>query len=552
MRLQRIQISRLAYWTAVVAVFAWAAWLRLRAPLEPIADSDVWGYLCPGVSKLIGSGFVHAGRNSAYPGFLYLLLRIAGDFRVIAVAQHLLGLLAGAFLLLTWQRIRDLIGGAGLPAAVHRWLGLIPVGLYLFAADPIRFELQIRPEGICGFLGILNIYLVLQFIYWFFVREDKRAAVLYGIGTILSVFVLGSVRPSFWLAALGSLLPLGFVFFRRGWSKEKLTLALGAVVALALAVLPEKLLARNDEVDRAFLPTHLFAEHADIIRDQIANDLAARTQLPYSRELLERAHSALAREIQKSFEANPEHYPSLGFDPEYLMFRDDSIHAELSREFRDDVGKLCKFYRFWYSRTLLQQPGRMLAKIGRQMLLFYWPRCRAYNWSRFLNLQNDYAFSANEVASERFRAVFGAYPPAVDFVKRSEELAKRPIRLEQRSYLKRPLLALAKRYVPWLFAAVLLSAIIWARAALRRRWGWLAGLALFAYWYSFAICLETGALNSLDVPRFMTVQFIFAILAQFLTVLLFLECLTAIYRFRRGSGAAGPSRLPRRENNSRR
>ena len=221
MRVERIQISRLAYGTAVVALFAWTAWLRMRAPLEPIADPDVWGYLSPAVSKLIGEGFIHAGRNFVYPGFLYVLLRVAGDFRVVAIVQHLLGLLAGVFLLLTWQRVRDVISGPGLPAAVHRWLGLLLAGLYLFAADAIRFELQIRPEAICGFLGILNIYLALQFTYWFFVRGNKRAAIFYGIATVLSVLVLGSVRPSFWLAALGSLLPGSFVFFRRGWSRDR-------------------------------------------------------------------------------------------------------------------------------------------------------------------------------------------------------------------------------------------------------------------------------------------------------------------------------------------
>jgi hypothetical protein len=215
----------------------------MQTPLDPIADPDVWGYLSPAVSKLIGGGFTHSGRNFVYPAFLYLLLRIAGDFRVIAFAQHALGLVAGVVMLVIWARVRDLIVGPRLPATVHRWLGLLPVGIYLFAADTIRFELQIRPEGICGFLGILNFCLVLQFTYWFFVRENKRAAVLYGIGTVLSALLLGSVRPSFWLAGLGSLLPVCFVFLRRGWFGEKLAIFLGAVAGLVLLILPERLLA---------------------------------------------------------------------------------------------------------------------------------------------------------------------------------------------------------------------------------------------------------------------------------------------------------------------
>src|SRR5437763_10177639 len=89
---RRVQISQITYGAAVVAVFAWAAWLRIRAPFEPMADSDAWGYLSPAVSKLTGGAFTHAGRNFVYPGFLCLLLRGAGNFRAIAAVQHFLGL----------------------------------------------------------------------------------------------------------------------------------------------------------------------------------------------------------------------------------------------------------------------------------------------------------------------------------------------------------------------------------------------------------------------------------------------------------------------------
>ncbi|PYJ87959.1 MAG: hypothetical protein DME70_05360, partial [Verrucomicrobia bacterium] len=147
---RRVQISQITYGAAVVAVFAWAAWLRIRAPFEPMADSDAWGYLSPAVSKLTGGAFTHAGRNFVYPGFLCLLLRGAGNFRAIAAVQHFLGLGAGALMLATWLRVRELISKPALPLSVHRYLGLLPVAIYLWAADTVRLELQIRPEGICG------------------------------------------------------------------------------------------------------------------------------------------------------------------------------------------------------------------------------------------------------------------------------------------------------------------------------------------------------------------------------------------------------------------
>jgi hypothetical protein len=526
---RRIQLSNLVYWAAVAALFTWAAWLRMQAPLDPIADPDTWGYLSPALNKLVGNGFTHSGRNFVYPGFLYLLLQVAADFRVIVFVQHALGLLAGVLLLLIWQRVRDLIAGPRLPAAVHRWFGLLPAGIYLFAADTIRFELQIRPEGICGFLGILNVYLVLQFIYWFFVRENKRAAVVYGVGTVLSVLLFGSVRPSFWLAALGSLLPICFVFFRRGWFREKVAIFLGAVAGLILLVLPERLLASHDVVDKLFVPMLLFSQHADIIRDQMAADLAASAQLPYAREWLERIHSVLQSEMQKSFEANPEHYPSLGFDPEYLMYHEDSICAALDREFRGDIGELCTFYRFYYGRALLQQPMRMLGKIGRQMALFYKSQCGAYDCAKYLFLRADYDSSASEMKNVLLLLGREEYKPAVDFLNRNEEIARQPTKLEQSMYIRRPLLALRGSYLGCLATALLLSAIVLSKASLRRRWGALAGIVLLSYWFNFATCFESAALNSLEVFRYMTVQLIFAILAQFLTLLFGLEFLFAMW-----------------------
>jgi hypothetical protein len=526
---QRIQISDLAYSVSLAALFTWAAWLRMRAPLEPIADPDVWGYLSPAVSKLVGGGFTHAGRNFVYPGFLYLLLRVAGDFRVIPFAQHALGLLAGVVMLVIWQRVRDLVVRPRLPAAVHRWLGLLPVGIYLLAADTIRFEMQIRPEAICGFLGILNVYLVLQFIYWFFVRENKRGAVIYGIGSVLGVLLFGSVRPSFWLAALGSLLPVCCVFLRRGWFREKLAIVSGVVAGLALLVLPERVLAYHDDISKVFVPTLLFAQHADIIRDQMAADLADSAEPPYAREWLGRIHATLRSEIQKSSEARPGHYPSLGFDPEFLMYGKNSVDAVLRREFHDNLDELCTFYRSYYARALLKRPMRMLAKIGRQTLLFYAPQCGAYNCAKHLFLRADYETSTSEMNTASVRQVFGEYPPAIEFLHRSGDLARKQTQLEQQAYIRRPILALAETYLVCLATAFLLSAFILLRKGLRRRLGGLAGMVLLSYWYNLATCFESAALNSLEVYRYMTVQLIFTILAQFLTILLSLEFLIAMW-----------------------
>ena len=124
----------------------------------------------------------------------------------------------------------------------------------------------------------------------------------------------------------------------------------------------------------------------------------------------------------------------------------------------------------------------------------------------------------------------GEYKAAVDFKDRSGALAKDATKLEQRAYIRRPLMALRGSYLLCLATALLLSAIVLSRTLWRRRWGVLAGIVLLTYWYSFATCFESAALNSLEVYRYMTVQLIFAILAQFLTLLFGLEFLLAMWR----------------------
>ncbi len=156
------RVGRLAYWSAVAVIFAWAAWLRFRLPLDPIADHGTWGYLSPALRKLIGAEFGHTyGRNFIYPGFLFLLLRAFGDFRAITVAQHFLGLIAGGVLLLTWRRARAFVPDPRVGRGGHYALGLLAAAVFLLASGPIRFETQLRPEGVCAFLFSINLYLVI-------------------------------------------------------------------------------------------------------------------------------------------------------------------------------------------------------------------------------------------------------------------------------------------------------------------------------------------------------------------------------------------------------
>src|SRR3954452_5380110 len=174
-------IGKYVYWLAVAVIFVWAAWRRFSLPLEPIADLDIWGYLSPALLKLTRGEFVHAhGRNFVYPGFLFLLLRAFGDFRAIVIVQHLLGLAGGGLILMTWQRVRSFITPSAVGDRAHTALGLVLLTVFLLAGEPIRAEMEIRPEAICAFLLALNLYFLAGFLAQKFLVQT--APVAWGIG----------------------------------------------------------------------------------------------------------------------------------------------------------------------------------------------------------------------------------------------------------------------------------------------------------------------------------------------------------------------------------
>src|SRR5438067_4001225 len=519
---RRIEISRLVYWIALGSLFAWAAWLRFSLPLDPIADPDTWGYLSPALNKLLGAGFVHQGRNFVYPAFLFFLLRVFGDFRAIAIVQHLLGLGAGALLLVTWRRLRLFIPDSRLNPFVHDGMGLIAAAIFLIAGEPIRAEMQLRPEAVCAFLLSVNVYFAIGFIARTFV-EPRRPAVWFGIWTALTTILLCSVKPSFVFIGLIPLLPVGFFFLRRNWLWQKIALGSGAVIVATLLVLPEYFLSRDDDLSRAFLPTTLFVVHADLIRDQMADDLARTATLPYPRDWLSRVHDQLSAEIAQSAVVDRGLYPSLGFCPDYLMYNENSIAARLAREFNYDMRAVSEFYRFYYWRTWRQRPFQMMKKVVRQMAIFYAPFCPAYDRSNTMSLTVWYRLGFSSLGHSSFSDVWEAYSPAVEYMRRAEALAQRAPAIEQRKVVRMALTFLAGAYLPLFASTLALAATTLFRRDYRRRIGWLVALTLFVFLYNATACLEVAIINSLEVPRYSTVQMFFTLLAQFFATLLLCE-----------------------------
>ena len=523
------RLWQFCYWSGVVILFGLAAWRRFTLPLDPIADPDTWGYLSPALRKLTGAPFGHiSGRNFIYPGFVYLLLRVFGDFRAIATTQHVLGLLAGVILLLTWHRARALLARPRLSREFYCAIGLLAAAIFLVASEPVHFEMQLRPEGLCAFLFSINLYVLTQFTACCVIEHRRVATAIYGVAGVFSSALLGSVKPSFMLVSFLVLLPIGMLFFRQGQLWQKVVIAVGGTASVLLLWLPEHFLSRNDRISQSFLPTILFVIHANLIRDQIADDLARNAKLPYDSEWLRRIQRELSAELSKS----GNHYKTLGFDPDYLMYNQTSIAAQLRAEFGSDVSALCRFYRFYYLRIWRYRPVGVLEKIGRQLAIFYLPKCGAYKSRNLVSLADRYRRGVVALSSESYRKTWAAYPPALQFVDRTQMLAESKQVLRQPACIGKLLNILAATYLPLLLATLGFGATLLFHKRHRSRFGCLAASVLFVYSYNFASSVEVATIHSLEIPRYMTVQMYVAILAQFLAIWLILEVVLELFPHR--------------------
>ena len=138
-------------------------------------------------------------------------------------------------------------------------------------------------------------------------------------------------------------------------------------------------------------------------------------------------------------------------------------------------------------------------------------------------LSGEYSRGVTSLDRKPYRKIWTAYPPAVEFMRRTELLARSAPVVEQHGYIRKPLAVLAATYLPLLLIALALSAVVFLRQERRRRLGWLAALVLFVYSYNLASCLEIAVIHSLQNPRYLTVQVFFTILAQFLALWFILE-----------------------------
>jgi hypothetical protein len=514
---RRFQILRLAYWIAVVCLFAFAAWRRFSLPLDPIADPD-YMYLLPALSKLRGDPFKYTGAvNCIYPGLVYFVVRLFNDFRALTIFQHALGLVAGLLFLVAWNRGADLFADSRLPWAIHRAIGLAGLTIYLFSNHPIVFECQIRPDAICMFLEMLLLWLAIRFFVGRLVTSERDNLFFNATALILVGCVLAAIKPSFTLATLFILTPVIWLTItsNRLIAGKLAVVGVLVVVVLGLNVL-QRLFARGEDVDAMFLPQTLFAVHAKIIQRQMAADLTTNESGPTSKEWLRSASAELQQQIETSHVRYPNGFASLGFNPDNLLSAEDALLGRWRDQLGDET--FLKFLNYWYCRALLQQPLACVRKILDQLQFFYSSNCPAFFPEKRVPLGPLYyerSFAVLNELEQRLPELWRT-PVATAFYERTDQLRFSRVVVEERRVIELSRRLLRRGYLPILLTSVLLAS--WVLIRRKNRLFLPTFLVFLFYSANFGNVLGISIVHSMDVLRYSTIQFPAALFAELFAI----------------------------------
>lgn len=514
----------------LVLLFGAAAWARFRLPLTPISDPDVWCYLNPALSKLLGGAFQHTyGQCFLYPGLIWVILAVAGDFRWITGVQHLLGLGAGALLLVAWRQARGFLPRPRVPSFLFNFAGLVMAAVFLLSASPIGFEHTLRPESVFPFFVILNVCLNLAFIRRRFhiagTGGDWRTLAA-GSGAVFVCVMAWLLKPSFSAMLLLANLPVICSLFMAGASgRAKGALVLVPTLAAGcLLVLPEWHFRRGDRDAHSFVSLSLFTVHANLIRDQMTDDLARGHAAPYDAAWLSDVRDRLTAEIDRS--AAAEHYRSLGFNPDYLK-EESSFIGWLVERLGGDRERAAVFCDDWYQRAWRGRPTAMLQKIGGQLGIFYqFGPSQVYRKSRSFDLKREYVRSAvifdpAGPPPDRQHPPPGSnlekvtrYLPGREYIALSARWAQESIAVTAPGWLKSTTDFLAVTYFPLCLGALALGAAACFSRAVQLWGGPAIGVLLLLYAYNFGVTLALSIGHSMSIGRYSTYQLAFTLLPQ--------------------------------------
>src|SRR5947207_2394466 len=224
----------------------------------------------------------------------------------------------------------------------------------------------------------------------------------------------------------------GFLLFllrvrsRLGWERQSLFFA-GAVLVGLVFLVPEQLLARGDRLSKMFLPQTLFSVHAEIIREQMGEDLTSGLPISFPKPWLQTAYEELGAEIVRARVQSPQQFSLLGFNPDYLMNGESAILTRWLQQLGNDE-ELAKFLNYYFWRALQHRPGSFATKISRQMGVFYAWQCPAFIGYRRLPLVAwHYRHSLDVIKDPGNWEQLGKIPAGMPLLAQTEQLSDREI-----------------------------------------------------------------------------------------------------------------------------
>lgn len=517
-------------WVFVVllaAVFVGGAAVRFRLPQLPLFDPDFWGYLNPALSKLRGGPFEHTGgRDTLYPGFLYGILALFGDLRAISIAQHLLGLAGGGLMLLAFRRLCLLHRPPERSQLTwpERCAGLLMMAAYLTTPSVVQYEHSVRPEAIFPFFVILSIWLNLEFIRSRWVVPAPRAAAVTGAAGFIVTVIVYKLKPSFGFAVGIANLPMAVSLLGAGmsWRRKLAMVGVAGAVSFFALLLPEQIAKKSDIIAARFLPETLLVIHADLIRDQLARDIADQSPTPFPPELL---RDVLARlDTLLPLARKPENRPfrGLGFNPDYLMYVDNLLNPLVPRKAEGERLRERIAY-YYYFRTWRRQPLGMLRKIVIQLGFFY-----QFEGMRYFLARDDLSSFAQrnplavhygkveEMCDGHARLVKQLERSSVSRTLRADSL--RLSRNESSAFSQGPYLGVVEQFLESFYWLILLAVLATAlgvmlRTRLSAAWVVPTLATLLLYGYNFGNNLTLATVHTMS-PRYVENQLVITLLAS--------------------------------------
>lgn len=513
-------------------IILWAAWERFSLPTAPLADKDAWGYLGPALTKLSGGAFAKIeGRGFLYPGFLYLVIGAFRQMSAVTLIQHVLGLVTGLLLLNVWLISRRFLFRPIIPSIVHDFAGLGLMALYLLSSQSMVEEHFLRAESLLPFFTALCYFLIVRFLLAKHVDHQPERTLVYGAAAIMAAFVLPLLKPSYTLSSILVTLPVWWhLFDRRTAWKLRLGMVAGPVLlAWLLLWSPEKEFSKDSPREDIWLPASLFVIHAPQIRDQMARDVDRdEAASPCTRDQLRAILQLLDTEIELSRPRVHHTFASLGFHPDYLLYKDS--FCQKLKSILPERADQAAFYRNYFRRTWLHSPGAMLRKFFTQLWLFYGLKCPVYD-DLVTNFASTYRDTFKTLSHpDHCYHIVSQVPAAVQYVSSLAMLAKNDLAAPQPRLVEFLLVMLSRMYLPGLIAALAAFVLFAAKKDFRHGCGRLTTIVAVGYAWNLGNAVAIALFHTLGVGRYSHVQLATTMLTQFLSLAFVIEVFGAVLR----------------------